>query len=639
MANNFSVTFTGKDQVSPVAAKVNSAIAQVGKPIANMRSAVSAFSKETGLDKLGRSIEKVGIFATESARRVGSIAPPIAALTSAATIAGVAALAASWGKSAVQIRNTAYNIGMGTTQLQEYQGAAKLAGLSSETMTSGLQSVGKAFEDASAGRNSFVMGVLSQFGIGIHRVKNGSIDVARAMHDISDAAAKLPNAQARNEFLGFFGAQGLAPLLGQGAGELDRRIAQMRALNATMSPKQIAQGDRYNEAMVGLDFSVMKLTNSVGASLAPAFTKVAEELIPIADRYGPRLAAWIDSINWDKAIADTERFVDSIGGVKTIAGAVAAITFAGPIAGAITLAGKLASIAGTVGKLAANPVVTGLLALLHSEDLNKGEDQKLADVRLREQYAMTHGGWTPEMSQPGWKPPAGWTPDSATSSSAAPVAADAPRLAAPGGSAPLGIRTNNPLNMQPGGRQSAYESPEAGIADAVSNLERNYQGLTIAQIHDKWTGGARTGNTPEQIANYRKIMSQATGLGVNDVPDLSDPRTVSSLVGGMIRAENGSVPYTAQQLAAATMMGMQGGGPRPTPASQSTLYAPGPSTDFYGNPVDPRSFQRVPEKAGKAEILVRFENAPRDMKASVASSDGARVSLKIAHSNLLGEQV
>ncbi|PRF79653.1 hypothetical protein C6Q12_03900 [Burkholderia multivorans] len=645
MANVFRLTITAVDNATAVAKKVNSTIAEITKPIADVRASVAAFSKETGMDRLGRSIQKVGIAATESARRVASIAPPIAALTSIGTMAGVVALATSWGRNAVQIANTASVIGISTTQLQRYQGAARIAGLSSDAMTNGLKSVGNAFEDASAGRDNFVAGVLADKGIGIHRLRDGSIDTARALRDVADAAAKIQNSQARGKFLEIFGLGDLNPMLSKGGAALDAFLARYDRLDAIMSPEQIAQGQRYNEEMVALDASVDKLKNSVGAALAPALTKVADAMIPIANEYGPKIAHWIETIDWGKVAHDTERFIDGLGGVKTVAAAVAAITFAGPVAGAISLASQLVRIGALLTPLVANPIVTGILALTRSESLNKGEDSQLSDIRAKEQYALAHGGWTPEMSQPGWKPPADASPTNTTPTplaaepspsvpSMAQVTSSGPSAVATttGGRLPLGIRTNNPLNLLTKGQQRVYATPEEGLAAAASNLVRNYKGLTIAQIQDKWTGGARTGNTPQQIANYRAIMTAASGLKANDVPDLSNPSMVARLMVGMIRAENGMQPYSPQQIADSALKGMAGRVTAPVSAPDS-MFAATPAAQQTDTP------DVQPAIGGKVIVDVNFNGAPKGTSTRVRTQGNVEASAKIGHSGLLGAPV
>ncbi|NTZ82194.1 hypothetical protein FCJ61_03970 [Burkholderia metallica] len=624
MANVFQLTITAVDNATAVAKRVNSSIAQITKPIADVRASVAAFSKETGMDKLGRSIQKVGIAATESARRVASIAPPIAALTSIGTIAGVVALATGWGRNAVQIANTASAIGISTTQLQRYQGAARIAGLSSDAMTNGLKSVGNAFEDASAGRDNFVAGVLSDKGIGIHRLRDGSIDTARALHDVANAAAKIQNSQARGKFLEIFGLGDLNPMLSKGGAALDAYLERFDRLNAIMSPEQIAQGQRYNEEMIALDASVDKLKNSVGAALAPALTKVADAMIPIANEYGPKIAHWVESIDWGKVANDTERFIDKLGGVKTVAAAVAAITFAGPIAGAISLVSQLVRIGALLTPIAANPVVAGILALTHSEKLNAGEGDQLEEIRAKEQYAMTHGGWTPEMSQPGWKPP--------TDSTAIPSSSPSSVVSPAGGRIPLGIRTNNPLNLLTNGKQRVYGTADEGLAAAASNLVRNYKGLSIAQIQDKWTGGARTGNTPQQIANYQSILSAASGLKVTDVPDLTNPSMVARMMSGMIRAENGMQPYSPQQIADATLKGMAGRVSAPA-SVQDSMFAATPAAQ------QPEVMRLQPGSGGKVIVDVTLNGAPKGSTVSVRTQGNVEASARIGRPGLIGAPV
>ncbi|MBR8084647.1 hypothetical protein C6V04_05090 [Burkholderia multivorans] len=668
MANVFRLTITAVDNATAVAKKVNSTIAQITKPIADVRASVAAFSKETGMDRLGRSIQKVGIAATESARRVASIAPPIAALTSIGTIAGVVALATSWGRNAVQIANTASVIGISTTQLQRYQGAARIAGLSSDAMTNGLKSVGNAFEDASAGRDNFVAGVLADKGIGIHRLRDGSIDTARALRDVADAAAKIQNSQARGKFLEIFGLGDLNPMLSKGGAALDSFLARYDQLNAIMSPEQIAQGQRYNEEMIALDASVDRLKNSVGAALAPALTQVADAMIPIANEYGPKIAHWIESIDWGKVANDTEQFVDKLGGVKAVAAAVAGITFAAPIAGIVSIIANLTRLTtfvipaavSALSSLGAAPIAAAgagavagwgigkVLRPFYDEYVRKmtgGDRWSLNDYLTgthRLQLSAT-GGYTQEeldsVKDGGGAKltpnrPRTTAPAVPSSTSVPDVSTSVPDASATGrgGRMPLGIRTNNPLNLLTNGRQRVYASPEEGLAAAASNLVRNYKGLSIAQIQDKWTGGARTGNTPQQIANYRAIMTAASGLKANDVPDLSNPSMVARLMVGMIRAENGMQPYSPQQIADSALKGMAGRVTAPVSAPDSMFAATPAAQQTDTQPAQPAI-------GGKVIVDVNFNGAPKGTSTRVRTQGNVEASAKIGHSGLLGAPV
>ncbi|ALK18464.1 hypothetical protein CEQ23_22330 [Burkholderia cepacia] len=372
----FQITIDAVDKATAVAKRVNESIAKITKPIADVKSSVAGFNKETGLDQLGKKFESVGKSAQTVARSVASIAPPLAAIVGVGSVAGIAAFATSWGRAAAEIANTSSMIGVTTTDLQRYRGAARVAGLSADAMTSSMQSLGDAFEDASAGRNNFVAGVLSDKGIGIHRLKDGTIDVVRGLHDIAGAASKITNTQAQRKFLDIFGLGGIQAMIRRGT--IDQFVAKFDELHATMSPEQIAQGEKFNQSMIALDASVDKLKNSIGSALAPALGRAVDEFARLADDYGPKIAHWIDNVDWDKTAKSVAGVGEALGGVKGIALGIAAVTFAGPIAGLATLVGKATALSGILMPLAANPIVAGALGLLYSQGLNKGE----GDTRL-----------------------------------------------------------------------------------------------------------------------------------------------------------------------------------------------------------------------------------------------------------------
>ena len=130
--------------------------------------------------------------------------------------------------------------------------------------------------------------------------------------------------------------------------------------------------------VVALDASVDKLKNSVGSALAPALGRAVDEFARLADDYGPKIAHWIDNVDWDKTAKSIAGVGEALGGVKGIALAVAAVTFAGPIAGLASMLVKATALSGVLMPLAANPIVAGALGLLYSQGLNKGE----GDTRL-----------------------------------------------------------------------------------------------------------------------------------------------------------------------------------------------------------------------------------------------------------------
>ncbi|PLZ02563.1 hypothetical protein CY652_10655 [Burkholderia sp. WAC0059] len=664
MASNLSITITAIDKATAVAQKVNKSIAQVTKPIADVRQSVAAFSKETGLDKLGRSVEKVGTASTETARRIASLAPPIAALTGAGTLAGIGAIAQRFGRSAVQIKNTAYNLGMGTTELQNWQGAARLAGLSSESMTNGLMSVGNALELAQLGLKPEALAAMTQYGIGVHRLKNGSIDTARAMRDVARVASTMTNAQARNRFLDAFGLQGLAPMLA----ELDTYLAKFQQLNAAMGPDQIAKGQQYTESMVALGASIDKLTNSAGAALAPALGQVANELIPIADKYGPQIANWIESTDWKGGAQRVGSFVDAVGGVGPIAAGIALITFAGPIAGALTLAGMLKDIAAIAGGLAANPVIASTLALVGGGYAAENARRKAFDSAIHRQAgesessreqrvadAMAGGIVTPDVDTSAGSRAGAWTdwdnwwnrhfgqdskrvtasppavaastPPVAATAPVAPVAAVAPTAPVARAAAPSPVsqfRSNEDTRTLFSGLEAQYSLPP-GLLDSVYTAE---------------SGRGRTLVSPKgALGPFQFMPETAREYGVTDPMDLRQSATgAARMYSDLLRANGNNLPAAiAAYNWGQGNLNRYGFSARPAETREyvdRVLDGMDPSGSIAGAPAQ----QDVGAGSGMAadghvKVDVQFANAPKGMTASVKTRGDIVASTRISYSS------
>jgi hypothetical protein len=119
-----------------------------------------------------------------------------------------------------------------------------------------------------------------------------------------------------------------------------------------------------------------------------------------------------------------------------------------------------------------------------------------------------------------------------------------PGAAPLGVQSPLGIRTNNPLNLQPGGKQDSFPTLEAGINAAVRNLmSKRYFGGgndTAAGIINKWSPGNAPGNSPQKTANYISAVEREVGSGHLNP---NDPATMAKLLSAMIRQENGAGSY------------------------------------------------------------------------------------------------
>ncbi|MBH3164597.1 hypothetical protein I5N01_05595 [Serratia marcescens] len=136
-----------------------------------------------------------------------------------------------------------------------------------------------------------------------------------------------------------------------------------------------------------------------------------------------------------------------------------------------------------------------------------------------------------------------------------------PRVTAHGNSsAARGLRNNNPGNIEASsanpwegqagsdGRFAKFETPEHGIRALGKNLLA-YQAKgfdTVSEIVNRWAPASDGNNTDA----YIKALCGALGIGANDKVDMSNPRTLAALCAGIVKHENGSQPYTDEQLGA-----------------------------------------------------------------------------------------
>lgn len=129
-----------------------------------------------------------------------------------------------------------------------------------------------------------------------------------------------------------------------------------------------------------------------------------------------------------------------------------------------------------------------------------------------------------------------------------------------------GVRNNNPGNLvyseqgwdgelTPEGKFSRFDTPEHGIRALAKNM-RTYQNKhdlnTVAQMISKFAPPEDHNDTP----TYIKAVAGMMGVDPNQRIDTSDVDTLTKLVNGIITIENGSNPYTGQQISDGVLAAM-----------------------------------------------------------------------------------
>lgn len=122
------------------------------------------------------------------------------------------------------------------------------------------------------------------------------------------------------------------------------------------------------------------------------------------------------------------------------------------------------------------------------------------------------------------------------------------------GSGPLGLRLNNPGNLRRWGDAARVHGFAAfhSAADGLHAMGRQLQlyaarGLnTVSSIVSRWAPSSENAT-----GAYIAAVSRATGFGAHQRLNLDDTRQLSSLMGAMIRREQGRSPYSLEEIAKA----------------------------------------------------------------------------------------
>lgn len=277
MANNFKITITAADKATATVRKVRDAIAQFTRPIRQVKSSIGALGRELGLDRVAGGLAKMARGAESVVAKVGGVVAAIAAVGGATSIAGIAALTREWAAAGAEVLRTSGILGIGTDRLQTLRGAAAAFGLEAADMTAGLKSIGDTMENALFGRDQQALAMLNRLGIQIKHTKDGAIDGAAGLMDLSRAIVRIKNVQAQGVVARTFGAEALLPLLQKGPAAIAAYEAAVKKTGSVQSPAQLRQAQEMTQQLGFLKLNIQGVGNAIMGSLAPALIPLIKQ--------------------------------------------------------------------------------------------------------------------------------------------------------------------------------------------------------------------------------------------------------------------------------------------------------------------------------------------------------------------------
>lgn len=580
MANKFDIIISATDRATDAIRRVNQNINRITQPIREVRRAATDLGRELGLGKVSTAFGEVRRSVGQVGEGIRRIVAPLAAVVGVGSISGVAALATEWGHMGLEISNTSRNLGVAVTDLQSLRGAANMLGVSSEALNGGLMTLGDTLNDAKWGRNQGALAMMRRLGVGIHMTADGSIDAVRGLKDMAGAISKIKSVETQRLVARQFGLEALLPLLRKGSAAISEYQEKAATLGGVHSQESINQAAAFGVQLNYLSIATKGLRTSIGDKLVPVLMPFVQRLTDwtaanrelIATKiagFVQQFATWLSRVDFGKVLQGSADFIKKIDGVvegfggwKNVLIGIVGLKILGAVSPLISLAVALAQVGVSLGLVAAGSAGLAILAgatgfyagykgaeYLFGDKPDTGAKQPSgfgihlrtkADLRAEASRQRVEVGLSP------LAPGAMLSKDELRKEARQQWMAT---FGMPRDSRPLGIRSNNPLNLMPGGKEAVFPSMEAGINAAMSNLmtKRYFGGgnNTAAGIINTWSPPNAPGNSPEKNANYIAGVTKEVGAGPLDS---NNPAVMSKLLSAMIRQENGAGSYDKSKM-------------------------------------------------------------------------------------------
>lgn len=278
----FSVTISAVDAASKQIDAVNARIRAMQAPAERVTKSLGRLSDTTGITALGNGMRSLARESLQVFENIGRIGGPLGAITGVASIAGLAKMTMEFAAMGSQLGFASARTGVAVGQLSSLQGAAKLAGSSAESLTSGMKTLKDNIFEISAGRAApTTIAAFNQLGITLRDKVTGQLrGAADVLPELADkiAAIKDPTMQATFATMTLGGAgEDLLPFLRRGAAGIAEYNA-MAIKYGSLSKSGADAANELRERQAELGLATEGLGLAIGEKLAPVLGPMLTDL-------------------------------------------------------------------------------------------------------------------------------------------------------------------------------------------------------------------------------------------------------------------------------------------------------------------------------------------------------------------------
>jgi len=196
-----------------------------------------------------------------------------AAAAVAVAIFGIAESAAKVGD---ELDKTKDLTGLTVEQLQELGGAAKLAGIDVQGLTTGMQLFSRQISQAGQGQQMSIR-AFEMLGVSIFSTNGKLKSNHQLLLEVADAFSRLQNQQVKTDIaLQLFGRSGgrMINLLKKGAAGVREAEAEFKKFGFTLTDVQSKAAAQFQDRLTMVGFAVKGLKNAIGTALLPEVSRM-----------------------------------------------------------------------------------------------------------------------------------------------------------------------------------------------------------------------------------------------------------------------------------------------------------------------------------------------------------------------------
>ncbi|QNT79445.1 phage tail tape measure protein [Entomobacter blattae] len=309
--NAINIAIIGKDMISATIDQVRMRITRMPAVVNNTRQSLLRLSTASGLPQLGNSLSAIAQKGMRAFQSIGQIIPVLGVLTGSATLAGIYHLVSAWGEFGSNLSTTAQSMGLSVSSLHGLDNAARLAGVSSSSLNSGIQTLGKGLWDAVGGRNPQLVAAFQTLGVSFQKANGTARSAAEIMPILADRIKSIRNpiaqAAVATEFFGSAG-QEMLPFLRLGSQGM-AQYTNMARQYGVMNEAGAKAANQLRMDQTRLTLAVEGFGNSVSQAVAPVLSPLIRQMADwiAANRtwiaqniaqYIRSFGIWLKNIDW-----------------------------------------------------------------------------------------------------------------------------------------------------------------------------------------------------------------------------------------------------------------------------------------------------------------------------------------------------